>query len=103
MGYGYRLHVPALSIRHIGKETNLLEQQEEGILIADPQAVYFVEKDLEAIRSLLRRVPIAKLAARSGVSERMLQSIRQGERQPSAKTLGAIMEALAQMLDEAEG
>jgi hypothetical protein len=35
-----RLHIHAISITRIGKETNLLEQQEEGVLIADPQAVY---------------------------------------------------------------
>jgi len=95
-----RLHVRALSIAHIGKETNLLEQQEEGMLTADPQAVYLGKADFEAVRSLLKRVAIPKLAARSGVSERMLQSVRQGKRQFSAKTLSAIMDALEQMLDE---
>ena len=50
-----------------------------------------------------KRVPIVKLAALSKVSPEMLRKVRRGERQPSAKTLGAIMPVLAQMLDEAEG
>ena len=40
-----RLHVRAFHVSHIGKETNLLEQQEEGILLTDPQAVYLGEGD----------------------------------------------------------
>ncbi len=98
-----RLHVRALPPFHIGKEANLLEQQEEGILLTDPQAVYLGERGLEAISSQLQSVSIVKLAALSGVSERMLRSIRNGVRRPSAKTLDAIMPHLAHMLDEAEG
>jgi hypothetical protein len=98
-----RLHVHALSVTHIGKESNLLEQQEEGILIADPQAVYWGEGDFKAIRSLLNRVPIVKLATLSGVSPEMLRKVRRGERRPSAKTAGAIMDALGWLLDETEG
>jgi len=98
-----RLHVHAISITHIGKETNSLEQQEEGVLTTDPQAVYWGKGDVEAIRSHLRDVSIPDLAARSRVSERMLQSIRQGKRRPSVRTIGAIMGGLARMLDEAEG
>jgi hypothetical protein len=98
-----RLHIHAISITHIGKETNLLEKQEEGVLIADPQAVYWGGGEWEAIRPYLDRASISELSRRSGVSPRILQSVRQGIRQPSAKTLSAIMEALAQMLDEGEG
>jgi len=35
-----RLRVEAFSVVPIGTETNLLEQQEEGVLVIDPQAVY---------------------------------------------------------------
>jgi hypothetical protein len=98
-----RLHVRAVTISHIGKETNFLEQQKEGVLLTDPQSVYLGEGDLEAIRSLLDRVSISKLAAQSGVSERMLRSIRRGDRRPSAKTFRKITGALAQSLDEAGG
>jgi DNA-binding transcriptional regulator YiaG len=88
---------------HIGKESNLIEEQEERVLTTDPQALYLAEGNLEEIRSQLENVSVPKLAARSRVSERMLQSIRQGKRRPSVKTIGAIMGGLARMLDEAEG
>jgi hypothetical protein len=98
-----RLDIRAIAITHIGKESNLLEQQEEGVLIADPQAVYWGKGDLEAVRSLLQRVPIVKLAALSGVSPEMLRKVQQGERRPSAKRLGAITAALAPTRPKAEG
>jgi hypothetical protein len=98
-----RLDVHVFTVCHIGKESNLIEQQEEGVLVTDPQAVYLTEEVLEEIRSQLDRVSIAKLADLSGVSPEMLGKIRRGERRPSAKTLGAIMAARGQMLDEAEG
>ena len=86
--------IRASFVLHIGKETNLLEQQEEGVLVADPQAVYFGEDDQEALRELLRQVSIPKLAAASGVSERMLRAIRSGERRASARGVRAIVGAL---------
>ncbi|MBW1689095.1 MAG: helix-turn-helix transcriptional regulator [Deltaproteobacteria bacterium] len=92
-----------MTVCHIGKESNLIEQQEDRVLTTDPQAVYLAESNLEEVRSQLDRVSIPKLADLSGVSPEMLRKIRQGERRPSAKTLRAIMEGLAQMLDEAEG
>jgi hypothetical protein len=97
-----RLSVRVLTIFHIGKESNLLEQQEEGVLLIDPQAIYAGGDDWEAIRPWLDRVSISKLAARSGVSPRMLRNLRQGDRRPSAKTVEAITEALVRMLDEAD-
>jgi len=98
-----RLHVRASTIFHIGKEANLIDQQEDGTLLTDPQAVYLGEGDFEAIRSLLQSVSIAKVADLSGVSPRMLRDIRQGTRRPSAKTLEAITGALGRLLDEAKG
>lgn len=92
-----------LTVCHIGKESNLIEQREEGVLTTDPQAVYLAEGDLDEIRSQLDRVSMPKPAAMSGVSPEMLGKTRRGERQPSAKTLRAIMEGLARVLDEAEG
>ena len=75
-----RLHVQALTITHIGKETNLLEAQEEGVLVNDPQVVYWDGSEWEAIRPWLQDVSITRLAELSGVSPRMLRDIRQGTR-----------------------
>jgi hypothetical protein len=63
-------------VSHIGKEANLLEQQEEGILVTDPQAAYFDGTEWNAIRPHLDRVSIAELSARSGVSARMLRDLK---------------------------
>ena len=97
-----RLDVQVLGVRHIGKEANLLEEQEKGVQPTDPQKVYPGGGEWETIRPLLDLVSIPELAARSGVSERMLQYLRKGKRQPSAKTLEAIEAALVRMLDEAK-
>jgi hypothetical protein len=93
-----RLHVHVFSICHIGKESNLIEQQEEGVLLIDPQSIYWGEGDWEAIRSQLDRVSITELARQSGVSERMLRYLREGKRQPSREKLEAIAGALGRML-----
>jgi len=85
-------------VLHIGKESNLLEQQEEGGLIADPQAVYLSEADYQGLRELIARVSIPKLAAASGVSERMLRYIRDGSRRPSPATAQAVYGALGEVL-----
>ena len=78
-----RRHVRVFTIRLIGKETNLLEQQEEGVLIADPQAVYSYEMEWELLRAHFEEVSIRELAERSGVSPRM----------------DAVIEALGEILD----
>jgi hypothetical protein len=94
-----RLHVPVLSICHIGKESNLIEQQEEGVLLSDPQAVYSEEGDWEMICSQLDRVLLSRLAKLSGVSERRLREYRNGDRKPSRKRRDAIAAALGRMLE----
>ena len=95
-----RLPVEVLCIFHIGKEANLLEQQEEGVLTGDPQAVYAHTSEWEQVRPLLSQVSIRELAARSGVSGRMLRALRQGDREPSPETVQAILGALGEMLGE---
>jgi DNA-binding transcriptional regulator YiaG len=92
--------VRCLSISHIGKETHLLEAQEERVLLIGPQAVYLGGGEWETIRPWLYRVSISKLSALSGVSQRMLRDIRQGKRRPSGKNLEAIMAALVRLLDD---
>jgi hypothetical protein len=94
-----RLNVDVLTVSHIGKETNLLEAQEEGVLIADPQAVYSGGGEWEAIRSQLDRVLISELSNRSGVPVRTLRSYQLGDHRPPAKNREAIEAALVRMLD----
>ncbi len=94
-----RLPVELFCIFHIGKETNLIEQQEEGILLTDPQAVYSGGGEWKPIRARMADVPIAQLANLSGVSQRMLRYLQNGDRRPSAETIEAIAAALARMLD----
>ncbi len=95
-----RLNVQVLTISHIGKETNLIEQQEEGILDFDPQGVYSGGGEWELVRSWLDRVSIPRLAAESGISERTLRHWRRGDRRPLAKTIRAITETLSRMLND---
>ncbi len=94
-----RLDVHVLTVVHIGKETNLLEQQEEGVLSGDPQAIYSAGGEWEAIRSQLDRVSIAKLATLTGLNARTLRCYRQGTREPPLEKFEAISAALARMLD----
>ncbi len=65
---------------HIGKETNLLERQEEGVALCEPQTVYWSTSDWETLRPWLDRVPLAELSKLTGIPERTLRSYRLGER-----------------------
>jgi hypothetical protein len=94
-----RLHVRVLAVLQTGKETNLIEQQQKGVLIGDPQAVYAGRGEWELIRSRLDAVAIAALAALSGVPVRTIRHYRQGDRRPRAATMEAIIEALVRMLN----
>jgi hypothetical protein len=95
-----RLPVRVLTIRHIGKETNLLEQQTEGVALEDPQTVYTAASDWEMIRSWLKRVSLAELAKLSGVHERRLRDYREGKQEPRRERMAASVEALARVLSE---
>ena len=99
IGFLRRLPIEPAYITHIGKETNLIEQQEEGVVLTDAQQVYSNGSEWEWVRSQLDRVSIPELAERSGVSPRMLRNLRKGDRRPSAKTLEAIAAALVRMLE----
>ena len=99
-----RLHVHALSISHIGKATNLLEAQQEGVLVSDPQAVYVGGGEWETIRPYLNQESIfKKLAAITGISKRTLRAYRQGARKPKPERLEVIKAALVRVLDDSRG
>ena len=85
---------------HIGKESNLLEEQQHGVIHCDPQTVFSTGGDLEALRVWLRRVPAAEVARLSGVSESMIRAIRNGNRNPSDEKLAAIEWALSRIPDD---
>jgi hypothetical protein len=93
-----RRPVTASLVLHIGKETNLLEQQQEGVLEIDPQEVYLSEADYQRLQELIGQVSIPKLAAASGVSERMLRYLRDGSRRPSPAVAQAILGAVGEAL-----
>ena len=95
-----RLHVHVLYAIHIGKETNLLEEQEKGNVLTDPQEVYRGGGEWGEIRSWLDRVSIAKLATLTGLNARTLRCYRQGTRKPPPEKLEAIAVVVVQMLDE---
>ena len=95
-----RREVRALAVQLIGKETNLLEQQEAGVAIREPQAIYPSPLEWERVRPRLWEVSIPELAKRLGVTERMLWYLRDGSRQASPATAQAILGALGEMLDD---
>ncbi len=74
---------------------NLLEEQEAGTVEHDPQTVFRTEGELESLRAWLGRVSITEVARLSGVSERMIRAIRNGDRNPSDEKLAAIEWALS--------
>jgi hypothetical protein len=45
-----RLNIYVLTIFHIGKETNLLEQQGKGVLTTDPQVIYWGGEEWKGMR-----------------------------------------------------
>jgi hypothetical protein len=99
IGLLQRLHVELFCVFHIGKEANLIEQQEKGVVLADPQAVYLGGGEWESIRARMKGVDIRKLAALTGINERTLRAYRQGTRPIPPEKVGAIAGALARMLD----
>jgi len=90
-----RREIVALSISHIGKESNLLEEQEEGILFADPQLVYSDPGEWEMIRARLQGVRLRDVARPTGISTRRLREYRRGARVPSRETSKRIAGILA--------
>ena len=86
-----RLHVAAIEIRHIGKESNRLDEVEEG-LVADPDEVYVEYRDekwewkqaLPGLRHLREEIGAWDLARRAAMSERALRYALNGGKLPRA-------------------
>lgn len=80
-----RLHLHVTEIRHIGKESNRLEETEDGI-IRDPGEVYTEYRDerreWEAASEILRGIGVPELTRLTGMSPRTLRSRLNSGRRP---------------------
>lgn len=80
-----RLHLVVTEIRHIGKESNRLDETEDGI-VRDAAEVYTEYRDerreWETAREVLRTIGVPELARRTGMSERTLRSRLNSGRMP---------------------
>ncbi len=95
-----RRPVHALSISYIGKESNRLEEVQDGLVHAldDVQEVYVDPRQDPwdtFVRPILRRIPRAQLAHAGGVSERHIQMLRNGKRHPSEALMHVLLRAVA--------
>lgn len=97
-----RRHVYIACIKYISKESNSLEEVNEGLIHAE-QNVYTEYPDLRRdewqakILPALKAAPLSKLVERSGMSRRALLDIRAARRRPHAKNqerLTALLEIL---------
>lgn len=100
-----RLHVAATEIRHIGKESNRLDEVEEGV-VSDPDEVYTEYRDerrewvmaVPALRKLRQELGWRDLAAASGLSERALRDALNRARLPRAAARARLLSLRAVVL-----
>lgn len=99
-----RLHVRATEIRHIGKESNRLDEEDEGALV-DVDGAYVEYRDarqewqavVPALLELRQRVGWRALAEASGLSERGLRYALNGGRVPHAAARQRLLRLAAEM------
>src|SRR5262249_14119640 len=93
-----RLHVRATNRIFIGKESNFLDDVEEG-LISDPGEVYLEYENqadfIQSVRTVAERNGRAKLAHEAGLSEFGLRKITSGKSTPHRSTVKRLRSALA--------
>ena len=79
------------SIYYVGKESNYLEDVDHGMLHDSDEAQrrYFDPREPDVftryVIPILKYIPLAYLATKTGKSERFIKSIRNGRKKPSAK------------------
>ncbi len=77
-----RRPVEVLTVTHIGKEANDLEDVEHGLVSALPEVLNRYDEGTDAwtrlVQPVLRAMPLAELAHRLHISERHAQRIRNG-------------------------
>jgi hypothetical protein len=95
-----RRPVTKLSLMHVGKESNRLEEVEAG-LVHDPGEVYteYVDArhdtDWEKVVKVLKQMPRSRLMQETGLSRRALTALRNGHALPHAKSREALLRSVA--------
>jgi hypothetical protein len=100
IGLLHRRPVQARSITHIGKETNLLDELQAGLIGDEEQVVTeYVDQRLDSFVSLVIPIvcemPILRAATLADVSPRTIDRIRAGANQTSAATRRLLTDAAA--------
>lgn len=102
IGLLQRRHVQINRIRFIGKESNLLEEVDAGMIHSDQDA-YTEYIDLSRdewetkIRPALKTIPLSVLCAETGLSRRMLINARTGKSRPHPRNQSLIVRVLRQL------
>jgi hypothetical protein len=100
-----RRPVCGLSVTHIGKEANRLDDQEAGLVhdLDEVQAEYHLAAGTaggETFLPLMRQIPATRLAALSGVSLRTIRRARTGRATPRRATREALEAAVARYVND---
>src|SRR5258707_15474968 len=87
-----RLHVHALSLTYVGKESNLLEDVEnETVHDWDDVQQEYQDERSDLLNALLQRIPAEELARAANVSTRAIRAIRNGHSRPTRETRNLLM------------
>jgi hypothetical protein len=97
--------VTAESVRHVGKESNKLEEVEAG-LVHDPDEVYTEYVDVrrdpawEAVVAVLKRVPCSRLMKETELARSTIKALRNGHTQPHGRAREALTQVAANFARE---
>jgi hypothetical protein len=91
-----RRHIQIGLIKYLGKESNNLEEVESG-MVHSPENIYTEYSDPSrdewetVILPVLKKLPLAELITRSGLSRRALIDLRSGRSRPHPKNLSMLI------------
>jgi hypothetical protein len=89
-----RIHIYALSLTYVGKESNLIEDVENEIVHdRDEVQQEYPDQRIDSLNAILRKIPSQELAGAAGVSTRAIRAIRNGHARPTARTQTALVTA----------
>jgi hypothetical protein len=99
IGLLQRRHIAIDGFDYIGKESNKLEQVEEGAVPAESD-VYTIYADPQRdewhiLLPVLKRIPLPELERESKLDRRTLQRIRSGQQRPHPRNEAALRRAVA--------